>query len=163
MPIPPAIIKKIQTLAPIAADLRHGQHFNITRLMILKGLCAEPRAATKFALHIAKLAQKKMKPAKSAKQQNYRRLATAGVRALAAYLKRPTEKAKEGLWDLHAKARQAQSRYEHQRWGAILGPGSEWRVTRRDGHSGRAGRDVDSPRLCPHGQSQRLHRRQTAW
>lgn len=114
-----ATLKNIQALARIAADLRKGQHFNITRLTILKGLCADPKAAARFALHIAKLAQKKMKPAKSAKQQNYRRLATAGVRAMVVYLRKPTEKANERLRDLHAEAKQAQSRYEHQRWGAV--------------------------------------------
>jgi len=67
-------IKKLQTLAPIAADLRQGQHFNITRLTILKDLCADPKAAATFARHIAKLTRRKMKFAKSAKQQRFARL-----------------------------------------------------------------------------------------
>lgn len=115
----PAFTTKIQTLAQIAADLAEGRNFNVTRLTILKGLCADPKAAAKFALNVAKLAQKRMKPAKSANRREYRRLIAASVRAMAAYLKKPTEKAKERLWDLHAEARQAQNRYEHQRWGAV--------------------------------------------
>jgi hypothetical protein len=46
----PAIIKRIRTLAQIAAALRGGDHFTITRLTIVKGLCAGPQAAAKFAL-----------------------------------------------------------------------------------------------------------------
>jgi len=49
----PAVVKKIQTLAKIAVDLRQGQDFNITRLTILKSLCDDPEAAAKFALYIA--------------------------------------------------------------------------------------------------------------
>ena len=51
-------MKKIQTLAQIAADLRQGQHFNITRLTIIKSFCSDPDAAAKFAVYIAKLAQR---------------------------------------------------------------------------------------------------------
>lgn len=80
-----AVIKKIQTLAQITAALGGGDHFNITRLTILKSLCADPKAAAKFALYIAKLAQKRTKPAKSTKQQGYRRLIPASVRAMATY------------------------------------------------------------------------------
>ena len=52
--VPAATIKKIETLVQIAADLRQGKDFNITRLTILKTLCAEPDAASQFAFHIAK-------------------------------------------------------------------------------------------------------------
>ena len=52
----PAVVKKIQALAKLAADLRQGQNFNITKLTIIKSLCSDPDAAAKFALFIAKLA-----------------------------------------------------------------------------------------------------------
>ncbi len=107
--------KKIQTLAQIAADLAEGQNFNITRLTILKGLCADPDAAAKFALHIAKLAQKKMKVSKP----TYKRLIAAGVRVISRHLKTPTEKTEERLWDLFTEAKEAQSRCEHQQWADV--------------------------------------------
>jgi hypothetical protein len=88
-------------------------------LTILKTFCADPDAAAKFALHIAKKTQERMKPGKSAKQRRYSGLVAASVRAMAAYLRRPTEKGKERLWDLHAEAREAQSRVEHQRWADV--------------------------------------------
>ena len=50
---PPAVVKKIQALAKIAADLRHGKDYNITRLTLIKSLCSDPDAAAKFALNIA--------------------------------------------------------------------------------------------------------------
>ena len=46
-----------QKLQALAAQLRQGEHFSITRLTILKRLCAEPGEANAFALHIAQLTQ----------------------------------------------------------------------------------------------------------
>ncbi len=43
MPLPPAV-KKLRTLAQIAARLQEGDHFDITRLTTLKGFCEDPEA-----------------------------------------------------------------------------------------------------------------------
>ncbi len=123
-PPPPAIIKKIQTLAQIAADLRAGKDFNITRLTLIKSLCEDPEAAAKFALHIAKLTQKNFLAGRAGrgdtkKCQKYKGLIAASIRAMTGYLRTPTEKAKERLWDLFTKAKDAQSKVEHQQWADV--------------------------------------------
>lgn len=41
---------KIRRLAQVAAELRGGGHFNITRLTTLKSLCEDAQASTQFAL-----------------------------------------------------------------------------------------------------------------
>jgi len=66
---PAAVVKKIQGLAKLAADLHHGQQFNITRLTLIKSLCSDPNAAAKFAVHIAKLAQRQFKARSGKKKQ----------------------------------------------------------------------------------------------
>ena len=43
------IIKKVKKLSEIAEALRQGNKFHVTRLTIIKSLCAEPEAATAFA------------------------------------------------------------------------------------------------------------------
>jgi hypothetical protein len=48
------IVRKIQTLAEIAAELRQGKSFKVTRLTLLKNLCDRPEDAAKFAVHLAK-------------------------------------------------------------------------------------------------------------
>jgi hypothetical protein len=55
MPQPPnaQIIKKVKGLSEIAEALRQRKDFPITRLTIIKSLCAEPEAATAFALFLA--------------------------------------------------------------------------------------------------------------
>jgi hypothetical protein len=120
--VPAATIKKIQTLAQIAADLRQGKDFNITRLTILKSLCADPDAAAQFALHVAKKTHQSMKrpgSASSKKQQQYQLLAAKAVRQMTAYLKNSTKEAERALRDTLSEVRSIQDRYEHQRWGPV--------------------------------------------
>ncbi len=119
----PAVVKKIQALAKIAADLRQGQHFNITRLTIIKSLCSDPDAAAKFAAYIAKLAQRQFKArrpddTKSTTEQ-YGQLIAAVIPAIARYLKSPTEETKSKLWELYERAKEAQNKVEHQQWADV--------------------------------------------
>ena len=120
--VPAATIKKIQTLAQIAADLRHGKDFNITRLTMLKSLCSDPDAAAQFALYIAKKTQQAMKrpgrrPSKTSRR--YLRLVGSAVRRMTKHLKDGTTETKSSLDDVHSEIRSVQNQYEHQRWGAV--------------------------------------------
>jgi len=119
---PPNIAKKLRTLAQIAADVRQGKDFNITRLTMLKSLCSDPDAAAQFALHIAKKTQQAVKrPGRSPskKQQRYQRLVSEAVRGMASYLKSATEEFEESLYELLFEIQSVQDRYEHQRWGEV--------------------------------------------
>jgi hypothetical protein len=120
----PAIVKKIQTLAQIAADLRQGKDYNITRLTLIKSLCSDPDAAAEFTLYIAKLAQRQFKArrpgdTKSQKTQTYGKLIAAAMPAMTRCLKSPTEKTESTLWELYERAKEAQSRVEHQQWADV--------------------------------------------
>ena len=120
--VPPKTLKKVQTLTEIAADLRQGKDFNITRLTTLKNLCSDPEAAAQFALYIAKKTQQAMKrPGRSPSrtQQRYQRLVSKAVRGITNYLKSATEKPEESLYELLSDIRGVQDRYEHQRYGAV--------------------------------------------
>ena len=120
--VPIKTTKKIQALAQMAADLRQGKHFEITRLTILKSLCSDPETAAKFALHLAKLTLKKMKAGKqpsSKAEQRYRQLATAGVREMTKYMREPTSESQSSLWSLLRVIRDAQSDFERQSWGPV--------------------------------------------
>ena len=120
--VPAATVKKLRTLADIAADLRGGKNFNITRLTVLKGLCSDPDAAAQFALHIAKKTQQAMKrPGRSPskKQQRYQRLVSRAVRRMAKHLKEGTSETESLLNDVHSELRSVQDQYENQRWGPV--------------------------------------------
>ena len=55
---------KIRRLAQVAAELREGGSFNITRLTTLKSLCEDSKAAVQFALYLAKQTYQNMQAQK---------------------------------------------------------------------------------------------------
>lgn len=123
--VPTNIVKKVQTLLQIAADLRQGKHFNITRLTMTKSLCSDQGAAAKLALHIAKRTRQAMKVSKrpgrspSKTRQRYQRLVGSAVCRMAKYLKEGTTEAESSLDELLSEIRNVQNEYEHQRWGPV--------------------------------------------
>lgn len=123
--IPPTTAKTLRTLAQLAADLRQGKDFPVTRLTSIKSLCSDPEAAATFALHIAKLSQKKLADRRRpghitpANSTQYQKLASDMVRSMTTYMKRRSDKKEELLYDLLSEAKHAQNKYEHQRWGAV--------------------------------------------
>ena len=118
-------VKKIQTLAQIADDLRRGKHFNITRLTLLKSLCSDPEATAQFGLHLANKTQKAMKARNSPKHikpetwQRYQRLVGKAVRGMTRYLKDGTNQSNSSLGDLLREIRGEQNEFEHQRWAVV--------------------------------------------
>ncbi|MEX1028144.1 MAG: hypothetical protein WD049_09095 [Candidatus Paceibacterota bacterium] len=118
----PKVLKKIQTLDKLAADLRSGQQFNITRLTMLKSLCEDSAAAAQFALFLAKKAQQQLKAssylAPEIKQQ-YQRLASKAVREMTKYLKEPTQEAESALFHLQRELRDAQNTHKRLRGGPV--------------------------------------------
>src|SRR2546426_7875681 len=55
------VAPKICQLATMAAELREGASFNITRLTTLKSLCEEATAAACLAVHLPQATSKKMR------------------------------------------------------------------------------------------------------
>jgi len=116
------IVKKIQTLAQIAADLRTGKNHNITRLTMLKSLCSDPEAAAAFALYVAKKMQQALKhPGRppSETMQRHQRLVRKAVRRMTSHVKKPTDETESSLEDLLSEIRNVQNQYERQRWGPV--------------------------------------------
>ncbi|MEE9294849.1 MAG: hypothetical protein V3W34_07815 [Phycisphaerae bacterium] len=83
-------LKKVKRLTGIAEDLRNGFDFPITRLTVLKGLCADPIAAARFGLHLTKLAKAKAK-------KPFRPLIERAIRQIHTHFRKPTPAATEAL------------------------------------------------------------------
>jgi hypothetical protein len=92
------IMKKVKKLSEIAEALRQGSKFHVTRLTIIKSLCAEPQAATAFALFLSLKIQKKMRQ-KNYPQQ-FRELVDRVVKELTPYLADPSEERQARLSSL---------------------------------------------------------------
>jgi len=123
--VSPKILKTVQTLAQIAAELRQGKHFKVTRLTLLKSLCSDPEAAAKFALHLAKRTLEKMKSQDCPSHimpedwEHYQRLAAKAVRRITKQLKQRTSAGESPLHELLQIIRNAQSQFERQEWGLV--------------------------------------------
>ena len=78
-----------------------------------------PAAAAKFAVHIAKLAQRQFKARSGKKKQEYEELIARAVPAMTRFLKSPTEATESKLWEIHQRAKDAQSKVEHQQWADV--------------------------------------------
>jgi hypothetical protein len=103
---------KINRLVEIAAQLRNGQHFQITRLTSLKALCADPAATTAFGLHLTKLTRAKAK-------KEFRPLIEHAVRLIQAHLRTPGSVSEEVLWAAFEELRDSQNEIRHHRWAEI--------------------------------------------
>ena len=56
-PVEKTIVTKLKKLSAIAEGLQSGEDYPITRLTTLKSLCADQKAAAKFASYLATLAR----------------------------------------------------------------------------------------------------------
>jgi hypothetical protein len=113
----------IRRLANIAAELRAGAHFNITRLTTLKSLCEDSKAAAHFAFHIAQLTHGKMQekdcPAhlEPERWEYCKQVVDETLRQMARYLEKATEAEADLLRAWLSDVRTVQDRYEQQAWG----------------------------------------------
>lgn len=122
---PSQIARKIRGLAQIAATLREGGSFTITRLTTLKSLCEDADATAQFALHLAKLTYRKMQAQEKPAHLDvetwayYRQMVDEAIRQMERYRANPTEDEADlarAWWsNLHA----LQSEHKRQAWGSV--------------------------------------------
>jgi len=86
------ISARIRRLGEIAGQLRGGQHFEITRLTMLKALFADPSVTMAFGLHLTKLARVRAR-------KKFRPPIDRAVRLIQSHLRRPGPAPPEALWD----------------------------------------------------------------
>jgi len=116
---------KIRRLAQLAAELREGDHFNITRLTTLKSLCEDAKATVQFAFHIAQQTSKNMQERDCPSHiepetwDAYKKLVTKALEYMEAYVEEPSEQAQRALWSVESEVRGLQNTYKQHQWGSI--------------------------------------------
>jgi hypothetical protein len=117
-------VSAARRLAALADELRMGASFPITRLTVLKRLCAEWQDAAAFARYLAELSQSHFRTAPPS-LLDFERLEAFGNRIDAAlvcihrYLDAPTRDAELALWAARRELRSAQSETRDTRWSAL--------------------------------------------
>lgn len=122
--IPPATLKKIQTLVQIAYDLYAGKNFMITRLTSIKSLCNTPEIAASFVLHLAKCTQKEMeasvnKSMPSDKWMQHKKLVADAILAMERFLAQKGSAERKELWEKLQGLKSLQNTYDKQQWGPV--------------------------------------------
>jgi hypothetical protein len=115
--VPRPIIEKVRKFAEIAKALRRGEHFEITRLTSIKGLCKEPGAAWSFALFLAVHARKRAEQKNAAKR--VKELMAMAIPEMEAYLDNPTTERKERLYPLLREIAQEQDEHKRIKWNVV--------------------------------------------
>jgi hypothetical protein len=107
-----SVATKLKKLALLAQELRGGEHFQITRLTVLKSWCEDPVAAGRFTLHLAERskgrAAKKFKP-----------LIANALRQLKKHLATREGQAPELLWEALRELEDSQNETRDTRWGRV--------------------------------------------
>jgi hypothetical protein len=124
--VPREVLRKIGKLAEIAAGLRQGQHFEITRLTSLKGLCHDPAVAARFVTFLARHTLHRVEKGKGRSERlppeqarAHRQLMRDAVALMEKGLDAPTETCRQRLAELLWQMEQAQNEYKNIRWGAV--------------------------------------------
>jgi hypothetical protein len=116
---------KTRRLAEIAAALRQGEHFEVTRLTTLKSLCEDAQAAAQFALYLAKLTARKMRENACPSHLDpetwdaYKELVAKALEHMDAYVEEPSEEASRAVWAVQSDVREVQNTYKHHQWGPV--------------------------------------------
>ncbi|MEP7343333.1 MAG: hypothetical protein ABI977_36755 [Acidobacteriota bacterium] len=117
---------KVRKLQQRAAELEGGEHFNITRLVVIKSLVQDVKTATRFTLHLARLGQDRWDWKKGEQQfysaaeiKQHRKLADEAFELLEAYLARRSDSRERQLRELLWQARQVNNEYRSIPYGSV--------------------------------------------
>jgi hypothetical protein len=120
------VLRKVRKLRQLAADLRRGHSFQVTRLTVLKSLCGEPALANRFALYLARktlehvergLRRSGRLPAEQ--DRAHRQLMAEAVRALEDWPESPPEPRRRELWDLLGRMQAEQNEHRPIPFGTL--------------------------------------------
>lgn len=124
--LPGESLVKIRKHAQLAADLRRGEHFQITRLTILKSLCLEPAVAHAFVRFLAQKAWERVRQGKGhSKRRGTRRnlahqqMMMEALAGMEGWLQKPNEALRQKLRELLRRMQVEQNEQKPIPFGAV--------------------------------------------
>ena len=106
------VVAKLKKLSRLARELRAGEHFQITRLTVLKGWCEDPDAAGRFALCLAERSKYRT-------TKKYKPLIANALRHLKKHLANRDRQASEPLRQALRELKDSQNETRNTRWGRV--------------------------------------------
>jgi hypothetical protein len=126
-PIPPEVLRRARKLAHLPDEARQSRFaVSVTRLTVLKSLCAQPEVANRFVTYLARkvlerVEQRKGRAArpKGATDLAHREMMSEAVAGMEAWQQRPTGGLRQALGDLQRRMQAEQNEYKNIPWGAV--------------------------------------------
>ena len=115
--VPQAVVGKVRKFVEVAAALRAGESFNITRLTSLKTLCKEPEPAQAFALFLALQARRGIEGKDV--PDHYKVQIDQAITGIKSFLEHMTEGRNEHLHGLLRVMEREQNEYRSISWGQV--------------------------------------------
>jgi hypothetical protein len=116
----------VRNLAQLAADLRQGGSFSVTRLTSIKALCREQEAATRFAIYLARKVLERIEQGRGRarfpdirRAQLHKQMMVEALTEMERWLPHPDEARRERLLDLRHRMREEQNEYRPIPFGAV--------------------------------------------
>lgn len=111
-------------LATLAAELARGASFPITRLTVLKRLCADAENAAAFACYLADLSQNHFRTAPPSlldaeRVEAFRDRIDTTVECIHSYMAAPTRDAELALWAARRELASAQDETRDTQWATV--------------------------------------------
>ena len=125
--IPPEVLRRARKLAHLPDEARQSRFaVPVTRLTVLKGLCAQPEVANRFVTYLARKVLERVEQGKGraarpkgATEQAHRELMSEALAGLEAWPQRPTDDLRQALGDLQRRLQAEQDEYKNIPWGAV--------------------------------------------
>jgi repressor LexA len=117
---PHADALKARKLVQLAADLRQGKDFSITRLTMLKSLAGNTDLAHRFALYVAQKTKERMgQDHKTRTSEEHEHLMDQALSAITAWMARPTRAGENRLRVLRDQMRDEQNEHRKVHWASV--------------------------------------------
>jgi hypothetical protein len=125
--ISPEILRKVRMLAHLPDEARQTRFaISVTRLTVLKGLCAEPEVANRFVTYLARKVLERVEHGKGRASRPrgetdpvHREMMSEALACMEAWQERPTNELREALNDLQWRMQAEQNEYRNISWGAV--------------------------------------------
>lgn len=125
-PVPKEVVARVRKLGQLAADLRRGEHFEVTRLTSLKSLCREPAAANRFVTYLAGKTLERVEKGQgrsghpgTPKDRAHRQMMAEALPEMEGWLHGPDEASRRRLLDLVGRMRAEQNEHRPIPFGAV--------------------------------------------
>jgi hypothetical protein len=121
------VLRKVRKLAELPEEARQCRFaVSITRLTVLKSLCQEPEAASRFVTYLARKTLERVEQGQGHtrrrppdQEQLHRQLMSEALAEMAGWPGSPTEADQQRLWKLLGRMQNEQNEHQRIKWGAV--------------------------------------------